>query len=122
MPYGVEPAVLRELVARFGSLPKAAAAAKEVPGFGEQIKSLEFGISLESAYGRHENAARNQADYWALIVAALPPDGEGDKALAGGATQAAVAPGRRAFQGMAAPSARRGDPHVGGRRLRAQPK
>lgn len=71
--HGLEPAVVRDLVARFGSLSAAAEAARKVPGFAEQFAYLDSAMR----YGVADDGASERA--WALVAAALPPDEGGDE-------------------------------------------
>lgn len=60
--------MVRDLVARFGSLSAAAEAARKVAGFAEQFAFLDSA----ARYGVADDAASERA--WALVAAALPPD------------------------------------------------
>src|SRR5262245_58172178 len=74
MFHGLDLDVVRDLVARFGSLAMAEATARQVPGFDQQIQLLGLTIATETAFGKSERAALLQEEYWALVAAALPPE------------------------------------------------
>jgi hypothetical protein len=68
---GLAPAEIRELINRFGSLDKAVQAAKERPGFADELRRAETS-SWWAALGRSSQTSAEANEYfWKLVYAAV---------------------------------------------------